>query len=157
MQDIIGAPLVLENASYYAPACPPAAPGGAGADEAAFIAEVVERSGCELLLDVNNVYVNSINFGYDPYEYLDGIDGARAVYLHVAGHYVEAPDLRVDTHGSAVIEPVWDLLEAAYRRWGVLPTLLERDFNFPPFGELLDEVGRIRTLQQQSSRYAAAG
>ncbi|MBK80087.1 MAG: hypothetical protein CMQ43_04130 [Gammaproteobacteria bacterium] len=149
-QDLLGRRIGIENVSYYA------AP-GRQLSELEFVNGVLAEADCDLLLDVNNVYVNSINFGYDPYEYLDGIDGARAVYLHVAGHYVEAPDLRVDTHGSAVIEPVWDLLEAAYRRWGVLPTLLERDFNFPPFGELLDEVGRIRTLQQQSSRYAAAG
>lgn len=150
VQDVLGRRIGIENVSYYA------AP-GQQLSELEFVNGVLGEADCDLLLDVNNIYVNSINFGYDPLEYLRGIDGARTVYVHIAGHYVEAPDLRVDTHGSAVIEPVWGLLAAAYDTWGVLPTLLERDFNFPPFGELLDEVDRIRSLQQQSARHAAAG
>lgn len=149
-QDVLGRRIGIENVSYYA------AP-GQQLSELEFVNAVLAEADCDLLLDVNNIYVNSINFGYDPLEFLRGIDGARTVYVHVAGHYVEAPDLRVDTHGSAVIEPVWDLLAAAYDTWGVLPTLLERDFNFPPFDELLDEVGRIRSLQQRSTRHVAAG
>ena len=149
-QDVLGRRIGIENVSYYA------AP-GQQLSELEFVNAVLAEADCDLLLDVNNIYVNSINFGYDPFEFLRGIDGARTVYVHVAGHYVEAPDLRVDTHGSAVIEPVWDLLAAAYDTWGVLPTLLERDFNFPPFDELLDEVGRIRSLQQRSTRHVAAG
>ena len=150
VQDIIGAPPVLENASYYAPACPPAAPGGAGADEAAFIAEVVERSGCELLLDVNNVYVNSINHGYDARAFIERLPLARVRYLHIAGHYDEADDLKIDTHGMPVVEPVWDLLAAVYARLGPLPTLLERDANLPPLETLLGEVARVRTLQAEA-------
>ncbi len=141
----------LEHISYYA------APGQM-MSEVEFVNAVLAEADCDLLLDVNNIYVNSINFGYDALEYLHGIDGDRAVYIHTAGHYVEAPDLRVDTHGSAVIEPVWALLEAAYERWGVIPTLLERDFNFPPMTELLDEVTRIRATQQRAlEAHAAAG
>jgi uncharacterized protein len=75
------------------------------------------------------------------------LPGERIACIHVAGHYVEAPDLLVDTHGAAVIDPVWELLARAYRSFGVRPTLLERDFNFPPLAELLAEVGTIRSIQ----------
>jgi uncharacterized protein len=139
-QDLLERRIGIENVSYYA------AP-GQELDEVDFVNAVLVEAGCDLLLDVNNVYVNSINFGYDPYRYLERIDASRPVYLHVAGHYVEAPDLRVDTHGSPVIDPVWDLLQAAYRRWGCLPTLLERDFNIPPMADLLGEIEQIRSLQ----------
>lgn len=141
VQDALERPLVLEHVSYYA------APGQT-LSELEFINGVLQEADCELLLDVNNIYVNAINFGYDPYEFLYGIDGDRIAYLHIAGHYVEAEDLRVDTHGSAVIEPVWALLQAAYRCWGVAPTLLERDFNLPPLPALLEEMTRIRDLQR---------
>ena len=147
VQDILERRLVLEHVSYYA------AP-GQELSELEFINGVLAEADCELLLDVNNVYVNGINFGYDPYEFLEGIDGERIAYLHIAGHYVEAEDLRVDTHGSAVIEPVWALLQAAYQRWGVAPTLLERDFNLPPLPVLLEEVDRIREMQTVSGNVA---
>jgi hypothetical protein len=139
-QDVLERRIGIEHVSYYA------APGQEMA-EVEFINAVLDEADCDLLLDVNNIYVNSINFGYDPYEFLAGIDGDRTIYIPVAGHYVEAPDLRVDTHASDVIDPVWDLLEAAYVRWGVLPTLLERDFNFPKLSKLLLEVARIREMQ----------
>ena len=141
VQDIIGRPIALENASYYAQ---PHADMG----EAEFIAAVLSESDCELLLDVNNIYVNSINHRYDPIEFLDALPLQRARYIHVAGHYDEADDLKVDTHGTDVIDPVWALLGEAYQRLGPLPTLLERDFNLPPLHELLQEVARVRELQQ---------
>lgn len=149
VQDILERRLIIEHVSYYA------APGQV-LSEVEFINAVLAEADCELLLDVNNIYVNSINFDYDPYEFLNSIDGERTAYIHIAGHYVEAEDLRVDTHGSKVIEPVWDLLSKAYSRFGIAPTLLERDFNFPPFPELLLEVERIRSLQQ-GALHAAAG
>ncbi|MFU8817217.1 MAG: DUF692 domain-containing protein [Pseudomonadales bacterium] len=139
-QDVLGRRIGIEHVSAYA------APGQV-LSEIDFINAVLAEADCDLLLDVNNIFVNSINFGYDPYQFIERIDGARTVYVHVAGHYVEAPDLRVDTHGAAVIDPVWDLLRVAYDRWGVLPTLLERDFNFPPMSELLGEIEQIRLLQ----------
>jgi len=142
VQEALGRRIALENASYYA------AP-GQEMSELEFINEVVARADCELLLDVNNIYVNAINHGYDAMEFLAGLPGHRATYFHVAGHYVEAEDLRVDTHGSAVIEPVWHLLADAYRRFGVRPTLLERDFNIPPVDVLLGEVRRIREIQRR--------
>jgi uncharacterized protein (UPF0276 family) len=144
VQDIIERPLVLENASYYAQA-------HREMSEAEFVNAVVSESGCELLLDVNNVYVNSINHGYDPLAYLDALPLERVRYLHIAGHYDEATDLKVDTHGTDVIDPVWDLLEATYARLGPVPTLLERDFNFPPLQSLLDEVSIIRAYQARST------
>lgn len=140
VQDIIGAPIALENASYYAQP-------HRELSEAEFISAVVEASGCELLLDVNNVYVNSINHGYDPREFLRSLPLDRVRYLHVAGHFDEAPDLKVDTHGSDVIDPVWALLADAYQLLGPLPTLLERDFNIPPLPALFVETERIRALQ----------
>ncbi len=146
VQDILGEQIALENASYYA------APGQA-LSESEFIRAVLEEADCKLLLDVNNVYVNSINHRYDPLQFLDELPLERACYMHIAGHYEEAEDLRVDTHGADVIEPVWALLDEAYARVGPLPTLVERDFNFPPIEELLAEVDQVRSAQL---RYAAA-
>ncbi len=148
VQDALQRRIGIEHVSYYA------APAQV-LSELEFVNAVLTEADCDLLLDVNNIYVNAINHGYDPLEFLQGIDGDRTVYVHIAGHYVEAEDLRVDTHGSAVIEPVWKLLDAAYQRWGVRPTLLERDFNFPQMPELIAEVSRIRSAQQSAVRVSA--
>ena len=139
VQDIIERPLVLENVSYYI------APDQALL-EIEFLNAVLEESGALMLLDVNNVYVNSVNHGYDAYEFIDKLPSNKIVYGHIAGHFDEAPDLKVDTHGADVIEPVWALLEHAYRTHGVFPTLLERDFNIPPLTHLLDEVRGIKAI-----------
>jgi uncharacterized protein (UPF0276 family) len=147
VQDALGRRLAVENVSYYA------APFQAMA-EIDFVTAVLAEADCDLLLDVNNVYVNAINHRYDPIAFLDRLPAGRIAYLHVAGHYDEADDLKVDTHGAPVKGDVWALLEAAYARFGVRPTLLERDFNFPPFAELLDEVATIRACQ---ARHAVAG
>lgn len=144
VQDFLGEPLVLENASYYA------AP-DQELSEIEFITAVLEEADCKLLLDVNNIYVNSINHRYDPHGFLSAMPGERIAYLHVAGHFKEAEDLRVDTHGADVIDPVWELLAAAYELFGPLPTLLERDFNIPPVATLLEEVAHIRRLQTASA------
>lgn len=149
VQDILQAPLVLENVSYYA------AP-GQEMTELEFTLEVLKRSGCQLLLDVNNIYVNSINHGYDAEQFLAALPSDKIVYGHIAGHFDEAKDLIVDTHGADVIEPVWQLLERAYALHGVFPTLLERDFNIPPLVELLQEVEKIRLIQQKYSDVAVA-
>ena len=140
VQDQLGQRIALENVSYYAPAA-------TELSEAEFITAVLVEADCDLLLDVNNIYVNSINHRYDPIEFLQALPLERACYIHVAGHYDEAEDLKVDTHGSDVIDPVWGLLEKAYKRVGPLPTLLERDFNLPPLEDLLFEVRRIREIQ----------
>jgi uncharacterized protein len=143
VQDILGRRIALENASYYA------APHQA-MSESDFIRAVLEEADCDLLLDVNNIYVNSINHSYDPLEFLHSLPIERARYIHIAGHFDEAEDLKVDTHGSDVTDPVWDLLTEAYRLCGTLPTLLERDFNIPPLQELLQEVTRIKTMQNRA-------
>lgn len=143
-QDILGQRIALENASYY---CAP----GQEMSESEFIRAVLAEADCDLLLDVNNVYVNSINHGYDARDFIDQMPGERIAYLHMAGHYEEAEDLRIDTHGSAVIEPVWSLLDYTYARHGLRPTLLERDFNIPPVTELLDELQTIRRLQASAA------
>lgn len=140
VQDTLGRRIAVENISYYA------APYQV-LSEIDFLRAVLEEADCDLLLDVNNLFVNSINHGYDAAGYLAAIPPQRVVYLHVAGHYDEAEDLKIDTHGAAVKDSVWALLEQAYRRFGVLPTLLERDFNFPPLSELLVEVDKIRMFQ----------
>ncbi|MCF6264050.1 MAG: DUF692 domain-containing protein [Xanthomonadales bacterium] len=141
-QDIIEQRIALENVSYYA------AP-GQEMSEIAFINAVLEEADCDLLLDVNNVYVNSINHHYDPVAFLQALPGERIAYGHIAGHYNQAEDLIIDTHGTAVINNVWDLLGLAYKAFGVFPTLLERDFNFPPVAELLAEVEQIVSIQNQ--------
>lgn len=152
VQDVLQRRIALENVSYYA------AP-GARMSELAFINAVLAEADCDLLLDVNNIAVNSINHRYDARAFLHGLPLSRVRYIHVAGHYVEAEDLRVDTHGSAVSEPVWDLLDEAYALLGPAPTLLERDFNIPPMEELQRELGVIRDLQarRQETRKSAHG
>ncbi|HBU30267.1 MAG: hypothetical protein A2X71_09750 [Thiobacillus sp. GWE1_62_9] len=140
-QDILERRIAIENASYYTPA--PIAE----MDELAFIRAVLLEADCDLHLDVNNVYVNSVNHRYDPLEFIRALPTERIVYLHMAGHYTEADDLLVDTHGADVIDPVWTLLDQTYRIHGVAPTLLERDFNIPPLLELVREVAQIARIQ----------
>jgi hypothetical protein len=145
VQDILGQQIAMENASYYTPAP------GKEMEEIDFIKAVLEEADCTFLLDINNIYVNSINHRYDPVEFLKALPAERIAYSHIAGHYNEAEDLLVDTHGADVIETVWDLLDKAYEHFGVFPTLLERDFNIPPVPELLQEVDHIAQLQQKWS------
>ena len=139
-QDMLGRRIAVENSSYYAMP-------DAGMGEAEFIRAVLAEGDCDLLLDVNNVYVNSVNHLYDAADFIDSLPTDRIACIHVAGHYDEAADLIVDTHGAPVIDPVWNLLDHAYSRFGSVPTMVERDFNFPPIADLLAEVGRIRELQ----------
>lgn len=142
VQDIIGQRMAIENVSYYA------AP-GQQLSEIEFINAVISEADCDLLLDVNNIHVNSINHNYDAIEFLKQLPGQRIAYGHIAGHYNEAEDLIIDTHGADVIDPVWQLLDKAYDYFGVFPTLLERDFNIPPIPELLKEVEMISSYQQK--------
>ena len=140
VQDMLERRIAIENASYY---CAP----GAEMSELDFICAVLAEADCDLLLDVNNVYVNSVNHGYEPAAFLAALPGERIVYGHVAGHEREDEDLIVDTHGAAVVDPVWSLLAEAYAVHGVFPTLLERDFNLPPLAELMRELAYIGDLQ----------
>jgi hypothetical protein len=143
-QDILERRLAVENVSYYAQT-------DTSLSEIDFTRAVLEEADCDLLLDVNNIVVNSINHNYDAREFLLAMPKERVRYFHQAGHYVEAEDLRVDTHGAAVGDAAWRLLAEAYAHFGPVPTLLERDFNFPPVEQLLGEVRRIRTMQSGAS------
>jgi uncharacterized protein (UPF0276 family) len=140
VQDILEQKIAIENVSYYA------AP-GQEMDEIDFFNAVIEEADCDVLIDINNIYVNSVNHGYDAETFLRAIPANRIAYAHIAGHYVEADDFLVDTHGADVIDPVWTLLAKAYELYGVFPTLLERDFNIPSLDILLKEVDTIRSIQ----------
>jgi uncharacterized protein (UPF0276 family) len=140
-QDILEQRIAVENASFYVRA--PIST----MDELTFIKAVLTEADCLLHLDINNIYVNSVNFGFDAHEFLRGVPGERIVYAHMAGHYLQSPDLLIDTHGTDVIEPVWSLLAEAYKLFGVFPTCLERDNNIPPLQVLMHEINKIADFQ----------
>lgn len=142
-QDILERRIAVENASFYVNA--PISE----MDEPTFVRAVLDEADCDLHLDVNNVYVNSVNHRFDPRAYIASLPAERVVYMHMAGHYYEAEDLIIDTHGADVIDPVWDLLDFTYQTIGVRPTLLERDFNIPPMAYLEKEVRQIADLQRK--------
>lgn len=143
-QEILERRIAIENVSCYV------LPEPAEMSEAEFIRAVLEEADCDLHLDVNNVYVNSVNFGFNPYAFIDTLPAERVVYMHMAGHHREAGDLIIDSHGADVSEPVWELFAHVCRVIGIRPTLLERDFNIPPLAALLPEVSRIHAVQQQA-------
>jgi uncharacterized protein len=147
VQDILEQRIAMENVSYYAPA-------DTSMNEADFMLDVLEEADCDLMLDINNIVVNSINHRYDASEFLRRMPAERIRYFHLAGHYVQDEDLRIDTHGAAVDKQAWELLAEAYEHFGPVPTLLERDFNFPPMEELLDEVRRIKGMQTEKAMAA---
>ncbi|WP_367345502.1 DUF692 domain-containing protein [Stenotrophomonas bentonitica] len=150
VQDRLGRRIAVENVSTYL--TPHAA-----MSELDFTLAVLEEADCDLLLDVNNVYVNAINHRFDPVAFIDGLPASRVACLHVAGHYDEADDLKIDTHGSAVIDPVWALLAQARARFGPRPALLERDFNFPTYAELRRELQQMRRiLRGEDAAHGAA-
>lgn len=148
VQDVLEMPIGIENVSYYIE------PAENEMKEEQFITEIIERSGCFLHLDVNNIYVNSQNFKYDPYEYLANLPLHKTGYIHVAGHFTEEDGLIVDSHGADVIDPVWALLNKAYELIGdsSLPTCLERDFNFPSLESLMEEVDMIKDIQKKTGQ-----
>ena len=148
VQDILEQRIALENVSYYAPT-------DSSMSEKEFLLGVLDEADCDLMLDINNIVVNSINHQYDARDFLNDMPAERMKYFHLAGHYVEAEDLRIDTHGTAVDAEAWQLLDDAYKKFGPVPTLLERDFNFPPIEELLDEVRRIKHLQLEHQNLEA--
>lgn len=143
--DAIGKPLAIENISYYVPMP------GDFAHEAEFVAEVCERADCGLLLDVNNIYVNSKNFGFDPLEMLRGYPLDRVVQMHVAGHtHWERFDFWLDDHGASAEPTVHALMEWVVERTGPLPVLLERDKAIPKLDELLDEVAGLQASYERA-------
>ena len=140
VQDILEQKIAIENASYYAAM-------GQEMSEIDFFNAVIEEADCDVLIDINNIYVNSVNHGYDAEAFLTAMPAHRIAYAHIAGHYMEAEDFLVDTHGADIIDPVWKLLNKAYQLHGVFPTLLERDFNIPALSELIKEVQTISQIQ----------
>jgi uncharacterized protein (UPF0276 family) len=149
LRDALQVPLAIENISYYAH------PGHAELEEADFLLEVLGQADAKLLLDVNNVYVNSRNHRFDAARFLDRMPAERVVQIHVAGHSQREDGLIVDTHGAEVRDEVYALLEHALRRIGPVPVLLERDQSFPPFHELIGEVKRLDEIYQRAVRGAA--
>ncbi len=141
VQELLEMKMGIENISFYAMPCQELT-------ELEFINAVLAEADCGLLLDVNNTYVNAINHHYDALEYIQSMPTERLMYLHMAGHFDEADDLKIDTHGQDVKQEVWSLLEKTYQYHGVVPTLLERDFNIPPLSELMQEVEQIRGYQK---------
>lgn len=135
--------VAFENVSYYAPQ------GEDGLDEARFCAEVLERTDSRILLDVNNVFVNSQNFGFDAREFIDLIPADRVVQMHVAGHLVRDDGLRIDTHGEPICDGVYELFEYALGHVGRVPVLLERDNNVPSVDELLEEVRALDAIYRR--------
>ena len=146
VQDILGQRLVIENVSTYLMP-------NAEMTEAEFVREVIEQADCELLLDVNNVYVNSMNHGSDGYAFIQAMPKERIRYLHIAGHEQISENLLIDTHGAEICDPVWELLQYTYQICGVKPTLLERDFNIPSWQKLQYELATIKKIQQQERGY----
>ncbi len=140
VQDMLERQILVENGSYY---CAP----GKEMEEIDFLNAVIEQADCKFLIDINNIFVNSVNHRYEPEDFLKQLPGDRIGYAHIAGHYYERVNFIVDTHGADIIAPVWKLLEVAYEYFGVFPTLLERDFNIPPLEDCLKEVQQIADLQ----------
>ena len=139
VQDFLERPLVIENVSYYTPVA-------AQMSEANFINEIVSQSGCKLLLDVNNVYVNAFNHQYNAKDFIKQMPLDSVEYIHIAGHEQVADDLIIDTHGQPIIDPVFDLFDWTLEHVEPVPVLLERDFNIPDMKELNLEVNKIQAI-----------
>lgn len=142
VQDVLERQIALENVSYYTPV-------GAEMDEATFINAIITQSGCNMLLDVNNVYVNAFNHGYDAKAFIQKLPLDKVAYVHMAGHEQVSEDLIIDTHGQAVIDPVFDLFEWTLPHIRPVPVLLERDFNFPDMEEIKGEIKRLQNIADQ--------
>ncbi|MBY0529175.1 MAG: DUF692 domain-containing protein [Rhabdochlamydiaceae bacterium] len=140
VQDFLGRQIAIENVSYYCAM-------QSEMDELSFLTAVLEESDCLLLLDVNNVYVNAFNHGYDAKGFIEKLPLDRVAYMHMAGHEQRFEDLIIDTHGDPIIDPVYALFE-----WTVgklsrkVPVLLERDFNFDNFSQIQEELSALRKI-----------
>ena len=149
VQEFLGRKILLENVSSYVTY---------RADEMSeweFIAELLRRSGCDLLLDVNNIYVSSVNHGFNPQHFIDAIPAAHVRQIHLAGHENHGSYI-IDTHDHPVCDAVWDLYAYSVRRFGAVPTMIERDDHIPPLGELLDELDIVRQIATQNLSLQAA-
>lgn len=152
VQDFLGMPIALENVSYYSPVA-------AEMSETEFVSRIITESECNMLLDVNNVYVNAFNHKYDAKEFLNSMPLDKVVYIHMAGHLQVEPDLIIDTHGEDIIDPVYDLFDYTTRMIRPIPVLLERDYNFenlPKLQEELSEIDAICVKNWENSKHAVA-
>jgi len=148
VQDILGRRILLENVSSYVAFCDSAL------SEWGFLAEIAARADCLILLDVNNIYVSSVNHEFDPLEYLNAIPAERVQQIHLAGHENHG-DYLVDTHDQPVPDAVWSLYAEALKRFGTVPTMIERDANIPPLAELEAELRIARRLAERAVAEAA--
>ncbi|MHB2149350.1 HvfB family MNIO-type RiPP peptide maturase [Calditrichota bacterium LG25] len=142
VQDFLGRKIAIENVSYYTTVAPEM-------DESTFIRSIVEEADCHLLLDVNNVYVNAFNHGFDAREFIRSLPLERVSNIHMAGHEKVSPDLIIDTHGQPIIDPVYDLFEWTIKHLPPVPVLLERDFNIPEIEELQTELGNLSAIMEK--------
>ena len=153
VQNFLGRKLALEIVSYYTPVA-------AEMSEIDFVKDIIKTSGCDLLLDINNIYVNAFNHGYNTKEFIDQLPLDKVVYMHMAGHTQVSDDLIIDTHGEDIIDPVFELYDYAMRKLQKpIPTLLERDFNIPELPKLQEELNQLRTIQTNAIKqgeYASA-
>lgn len=143
VQDFLEMKIAIENVSYYTPVA-------AQMSEWEFINEVVEQSGCDLLLDVNNVFVNAFNHKYKAKEFIDKMPLERVAYIHMAGHLQVEEDLIIDTHGEPIIDPVYELFDYTTKKMQAVPVLLERDFNIPKLSELYQEMKQLQSICNQN-------
>lgn len=148
VQDVLGRRIALENVSSYV------AFRDSQMGEAQFLAEVARRADCLILLDINNIYVSARNHGFDARDYLATIPIERVQQFHLAGHE-DGGDLIIDTHDAPIVDSVWSLYADAVRRFGPVSTLIERDGNIPPLGELLGELDRARAIAAPILKVAA--
>ncbi len=146
VQDYVGRPFLLENVSFYM-----YMPGNE-MPETEFISEIVEKADCGLLLDVNNVIVNSINLKFDAEEFVKKLPLERVLQIHLAGHK-RIGEFIIDTHGAAIIDPVYKLLDFVLKRADVKAVMLERDQNFPEFSEILAELAQIRDIAESNNLF----
>jgi len=147
VQDVLQRPLLLENPSTYL------AYSAAHYSEPDFLAELCQRSGCYLLLDVNNIYVSGANQGFDPTSYLNAIPRDRVRQIHLAGHSIGTKRL-IDTHDTPVPHSVWALYRTACDRFGPVASMIERDDNIPPLDDLLEELAIARLIATSAARQA---
>ena len=142
VQDFLGRQIAIENVSYYTPVL-------AEMDEGNFITQIANEADCKLLLDVNNVYVNAFNHNYDAKHFIQNLPLERVAYIHMAGHTKVAPDLIIDTHGEAIIDPVYELFEWTLDKIKPVPVLLERDFNIPELEDLQGELNSLKAIMRK--------
>lgn len=139
VQDFLERKIAIENVSYYTSVAPEM-------DEPTFISAIANEADCNLLLDVNNIYVNSFNHKYQAKEFLHKLPLERVAYIHMAGHLQVADDLIIDTHGENIIDPVFELFDYTLHHIKPVPVLLERDFNFPEYEEMQGELNKLQGI-----------